>query len=105
MRVRQEADIEDEVGIVGNTLSVSETHGGDKDALAGRGRLEAFDDVGPQFVDGELGGVHDDVCLGADGREDLALELDGRFHGLLGAQRVRTASLTETANQSLVGSL
>src|SRR5437763_15989050 len=105
VRVRQEAHIEYEIGVVRNALPVTEAYGGDEDVFCRCRCLEAIDDVRAQFVNRELGSVYDDVGLCANRRQDLAFELDSCLHRLLGAKRMRTAGFAEATNQRLVRGL
>src|SRR6266478_2871965 len=73
MRVGQEADVKDQIGVFGHTVLETEADAGDQDVFVGRLFLEAFGQVRPQFMDVELGGVDDPVSNGANRLEALAL--------------------------------
>src|SRR3954469_11308274 len=70
VRVGQKAHVEDEIGVIRDSLLVAEAHSGDEDALAGSGLLKALDDVGAQLVHREFRGIDNDVCLRADWGEN-----------------------------------
>ena len=59
MRIRQKADIEEQIGVAGHSVLETETYTGYENILIGLLLLKAFRDVGAEFMNIEPGGVDD----------------------------------------------
>ena len=66
MRIRQKANIEDEIRIFRNPMLESETHSGNKNLSGLFLFLKQFNNMRSQFVDIKFGGIDDQVCDGAN---------------------------------------
>src|ERR1022692_3069063 len=100
--IRQKPDVKHQVAIRRHSIAKSEA--GDVDL---NGRLialpaETLTDKIAQLVDGEPGGVDDQVRHGADRRQLRAFALDAAGDGLIRTQRMRPAGLTEAADDGVV---
>ncbi len=75
MRVREKANIENQVGVFGHSLAETETDARDENAFVGRLFLKAFVDVRTQFVNIEFRSVDDEIGQSPNGSEMTALLL------------------------------
>ena len=104
VRVGQEADVEDQVGVFRNTLTKSEAHAGNENAFFRGLFLKTLGDVSAKLVHIELRGVDDEVGNRPNGAQVAAFRLERGLHGCVRAQGMRPARLAETAHQNRVGS-
>src|ERR1035438_1009477 len=100
--IRQKPDVKHQVAIRRHSIAKSEA--GDVDL---NGRLialpaETLTDKIAQLVDGEPGGIDDQVRHGANRRQLRALALDAAGDGFARAQRVRPPRLAEAADDGVV---
>ena len=61
MRIRQEANIEDEVGVFGDAFAIAKTDARDQDVLFAAASLEARVQQTARLVNVELRGVDDQI--------------------------------------------
>ncbi len=102
VRVGQEAHVEDQVSVLRNSLTESETHARHQDALFRRFFLKALGDMRSQLVNIELGSVDHEIGSLANRAQMAAFGLERRFYRRVRAQGMRAARLTESADQHRV---
>src|ERR1700722_1847074 len=95
MRIRKEANVEEQIGVVWPSMLEAEADAGHEDVLVRLLFMKAFGDVRPQFMDIEPGGIDDQVRHGADGTQVAALGGQRRLHRRVCSERMRPASLAE----------
>src|SRR5579864_6765349 len=105
VRIRQEANIKDEVGVLGNALPETEADAGDQNALLRRLLMKAFVNMRAEFVHVEFRSVDDKIREPANCSEVTTFLFQSGFHGCVGAERMRTAGLAESAQQDGIGGL
>src|SRR5277367_357086 len=101
MGIGQKADVENQIRIRGNAVAKAEADDRDEQGAAA-GILEAVNDELAELVDVEFRGVNDYVRETTNGRHAAAFEANAVGDGIIGTQRVRTARLTEAAEQNFV---
>ena len=99
MRIGQEAYIEDQIGVLRNSLTESEAHAGNQNAFFRGLFLKTLGDVSAKFVHVELRSVDDEIGDRANGAQVTAFGFEGGLHRRICAQRMRAAGLAETAQQ------
>jgi hypothetical protein len=103
VRVGQEAHVQDHVGV--QRQPVLEAEGADRDPQPGRlAAAEGGGDLASQLVDVQVAGVDDQVGVGPQLQEQLALAGDGVDHALAG-DRVAAPGRLVPAHEDLVGCL
>src|SRR6266852_7456536 len=98
MRIRQETNIKNQVGVGGNTVAVAKTHDGDEHGPL-VGIFEPLGNEVAQFVDVELRGINDHVCELADRFPELTLVPQTLADGKILSQRMGPARLAIAAQQ------
>src|ERR1017187_8713998 len=96
MRVRQKADVEDQVGLFGDTMTKAKAHTGNQNTFLRRLLAKTLGDVSAQFVNVKLGRIDDDIDRKADACEVTTFGLDRGIDRSVAAQRMRSARLAET---------
>src|SRR5882762_3562082 len=100
MRVREKTHVEYQVRVVGHAVPVPETYARNEDrVMAARLVFEAIGQVRTQLVNVELRSVDHHVGERAQGSQVPPLRRERGFHGGVGAERVRAASLAEAPQQ------
>src|ERR1700674_931520 len=103
MWIGQEADVEAQMRVLGNTVAKAEAHARNQNPFLGGFLPETLGDVGAEFVDIKFGSVDHEVGQRADVAEMTAFGAEGRLHGSIGTERMGTASFAEAADQYGVG--
>src|SRR5579863_1652367 len=104
VRVGKEAHIENQIGVGGHAIAISETdQRNQKRALAAR--LETIGDELAQLVNVELGGINYNVRKLLDRRHHLALPPQSLTHRAIMTERVRAASFAESPQQGFLAGL
>ena len=102
VRVGQEADVEDEVGVARGPVLEPEALERDREPGRGRAREELVGDLAPQHVRLEAGRVDDDVGAILDRLEDRALGRDALGHARPRGGRVTAPGLLVAGEQRLL---
>jgi len=97
--IGQKPDVEDHIGIEGNTIFEAEAETTDQQMLGLILLTEASEDVGAEFVDVEGRGVDKSVGDIADRIEELAFFDDGTGDGFLLAEGVGATGFGVTTNE------
>src|SRR5579864_9561907 len=84
VRVGEEANVEDQVGIFGNSFAETEADTGNEKTLFRRLLLKTLRDVSAQFVNVELRSVDHEIGQAADTAEMAALFFERGFHRAVG---------------------
>ena len=89
VRVRQKANVEDQIGVFGHSMFEAETDARHQNVFARLGLVKALSDVGSEFMDIEPGGIEDQVRDSADGTKVPSFGRQRGFYGGVGTERVR----------------
>src|SRR5437773_4748080 len=100
--VGKKADIEDQIAIGGNAVSIAEAGQVDHDLGFFFGAAKLFLDEIPELVDRELGSVDGEIGQAPDGRKQLPLQTNALGDGLLIAERMWAARFTESPRDGFV---
>src|SRR5215467_13222494 len=105
VRVGQEANVEDEVGVVGRAVLEAEGHQRHGEGIRGALGAVAFDEALLELVDGQSRGVDDAVRALAQVGERATLGPDALQHAALPRQGMTPPRLLVAPHQRLVGRL
>src|SRR5437763_1468411 len=104
MRIRQEADVEDQVSVVRDAVLESEAHARNQNVPALFLLLKQLDYVRAQLVNIESRSVNDKVGHGANVPKMTALRCERSLNRGVRSQRVWTARLAIAPQQNRIGS-
>jgi len=106
MGIRQEADVEHQIGIFRHAVLEPEAHARNQHLLLRAGGvLELVGEVSAQFVDVELRGIDDKISEPTDSAQMAALGGEGGADGGAGSERMGATRFAEAAEQDGIASL